>query len=83
MEAEDDHKQDSREKEEEEGEEDEVPSLPLGLTGILCSLFPACAKSHGLTLYFRARCGFQVNFINPRYNCRAITAISQLLMTEI
>lgn len=36
MEVEDEDKEDSGEKEvEEEGEEDEVPSLPLGVTGIL------------------------------------------------
>lgn len=41
MEVEDEDKQDSGEKqvEEEEGEEDEVPSLPLGVTGILCLFF--------------------------------------------
>lgn len=41
MEAEDEDGKDSGEKEveEEEEEEDEVPSLPLGLTGILCPHF--------------------------------------------
>lgn len=41
MEAEDEDGKDSGEKEveEEEEEEDEVPSLPLGLTGVLCLHF--------------------------------------------
>lgn len=40
MEAEDEDGKDSGERKvEEEEEEDEVPSLPLGLTGILCPYF--------------------------------------------
>lgn len=42
----------------EEEEEDEVPSLPLGVTGILCSLFHAGAKSQGLTLSFQSKLQF-------------------------
>lgn len=45
-----------------EEEEDEVPSLPLGVTGILCFLFHGQAKSQGLTLS-RASCSFQVSFV--------------------
>lgn len=56
-EVEDGDKQDSGEKEMEE-EEDEVPSLPLGVTGTLCSLFHACGKSQGLTLFFQSKLQF-------------------------
>lgn len=49
MEVEDEDKQDSGEKqveeEEGEGEEDEVPSLPLGVTGILYLFFIRVQKS--------------------------------------
>lgn len=41
-----------------EEEEDEVPSLPLGVTGILCSLLHARAKSQGLTLSFQSKLQF-------------------------
>jgi len=59
-------KQDSGEKEveEEEGEEDEVPSLPLGVTGISCALFHTCAKSQGLTLSSGASGSFQIGFVS-------------------
>lgn len=72
MEVEDEDKQDSGEKEveEEEGEEDEVPSLPLGVTGILCPLFHACAKSQGLTLSSRASCSFQISFLSQVFEYR-------------
>lgn len=45
-----------------EEEEDEVPSLPLGVTGTLCSLFHACGKSQGLTLFFQSKLQFQMSF---------------------
>lgn len=61
VEVEDEDKQGSGEKEEEE-EEDEVPSLPLGVTGISCPLFYTCAKIQGLTLSSRASCSFQISF---------------------
>ena len=71
MEVEDEEKQDSGEKEvEEEEEEDEVPSLPLGVTGILYSLFHTCAKSQCLTLSSRASCSFQISFISQVFEYR-------------
>lgn len=72
MGVEDEDEQDSGEKEaeEEEGEEDEVPSLPLGVTGISCSLFRMCAESQGLTLSFRASCIFQISFISQMFEYR-------------
>lgn len=69
MGVEDEDEQDSGEKEAEE-EEDEVPSLPLGVTGISCSLFRMCAESQGLTLSFRASCIFQISFISQVFEYR-------------
>lgn len=83
-EVEDGDKQDSGEKEVEEEEEDEVPSLPLGLTGILYSLFHTWAKSQGLTLSFQSKLWFSSDLCESGVSIHDVTlAAVQLLFLEI
>lgn len=69
---------------EEEEEEDEVPSLPLGLTGILYSLFHVWAKSQGLTLPFQSKLQFSSDLCESGVSTYDVTlAAVQLLFLGI